>query len=505
MMGFAVNGREPGSPEKPSVLVTGATGYIGGRLVPVLEAAGVRLRCLARQPAALASRVSPATEVVAGDLLDPASLDRALAGIDVAYYLVHSMGAHGDYRETDRMAARNFGEAARRAGVRRIVYLGGLATGDEAFSKHLKSRIETGQVLRESGVPVVEFRASVVIGSGSLSFELIRALVERLPVMICPRWVSTLAQPIGIDDVLAYLAAALQLPDGESRTFEIGGADQASYGDVMREYARQRGLKRVMISVPLLTPRLSSLWLGLVTPVYARVGRELIAGLKNRSVVTDPTALAVFPIRPIGLREAIGRAIRYEDRAFALTRWSDARSSGGATASPADTRFGGKLIDRTPDPRGGRRGPRVCSHRENWGRARLVFRHVAVANQGRDRPVDGRRGDASRAARPEAPAVGDTLDFWRVEAYEPGRRLRLAAEMKVPGRAWLEFEVEPVAGGAVVHQTAVFEPVGLSGLLYWYVLLPVHALIFGGMLRAIGRRAVEGDADRHRAGAGVPL
>ena len=202
----------------------------------------------------------------------------------------------------------NFGEAARRAGTRRIVYLGGLATGDEAFSKHLRSRIETGQVLRASGVPVVEFRASVVIGSGSLSFELIRALVERLPVMICPRWVSTLAQPIGIEDVLAYLAAALELPETGSRTFEIGGADQASYGDVMREYARQRGLKRVMISVPLLTPRLSSLWLGLVTPVYARVGRELIEGLKNRSVVTDPTALAVFPIRPVGLRDAIGRA-----------------------------------------------------------------------------------------------------------------------------------------------------------------------------------------------------
>ena len=390
---------EPGAPGPPHVLITGATGYIGGRLAPVLESAGVRLRCLARQPAALASRVSPTTEIIAGDLLDPASLDRALAGIDVAYYLVHSMGAHGDYRETDRIAARNFGEAARRAGVRRIVYLGGLATGDEAFSKHLRSRIETGQVLRESGVPVVEFRASVVIGSGSLSFELIRALVERLPVMVCPRWVSTLAQPIGIDDVLAYLAAALHLPDGESRTFEIGGADQASYGDVMREYARQRGLKRVMISVPLLTPRLSSLWLGLVTPVYARVGRELIAGLKNQSVVTDPTALAVFPIEPIGLREAIGRAIRYEDRAFALTRWSDARSSGGATASPADTRFGGKLIDRrrihvavdadrafVPIARiGGERG---------WYFGTWLWRI-----QGRDRPVDGRRGDASRAAR----------------------------------------------------------------------------------------------------------
>ena len=241
------------------------------------------------------------TAVVAGDLFDPASLDAALAGIDVAYYLVHSMGAHGDYREKDRVAARNFGEAARRAGVRRIVYLGGLAAGEEALSAHLESRLETGRILRDSGVPVVEFRASVVIGSGSLSFELIRALVERLPIMICPRWVSTLAQPIGIDDVLAYLAAALNLPDGESRTFEIGGADRASYGDVMRQYARQRGLKRVMISVPFLTPRLSSLWLGLVTPVYARVGRELIAGLKNQSVVTDPVALAVFPIRPAGL------------------------------------------------------------------------------------------------------------------------------------------------------------------------------------------------------------
>jgi uncharacterized protein YbjT (DUF2867 family) len=477
-------------PRTPAVLVTGATGYIGGRLVPVLEGAGVRLRCLARHPAALTSRVSQTTEVVSGDLLDPASLDRALAGIDVAYYLVHSMGAGGDYLETDRVAARNFGEAARRARLRRIVYLGGLATGDDVFSKHLKSRIETGRVLRESGVPVVEFRASVVIGSGSLSFELIRALVERLPVMICPRWVSTLAQPIGIDDVLAYLAAALQLPDGGGHTFEIGGADRASYGDVMREYARQRALKRVMISVPLLTPRLSSLWLGLVTPVYARVGRELIAGLKNQSVVTDPTALTVFPIRPIGVREAIGRAIRYEDRAFALTRWSDARSSGGATATAAETRSGGRLIDR--------RQIRVAvgadrafvpiatiGGDQGWYYATCLWRLRGAIDL-----LMGGVGMRRGRRDPNAPAVGDTLDFWRVEAYEPGRRLRLAAEMKVPGRAWLEFEVVPVDDGAVVHQTAVFEPVGLSGLLYWYLLLPVHRVIFGGLLRAIARRAL---------------
>jgi uncharacterized protein YbjT (DUF2867 family) len=457
--------------------------------VPVLEAAGVTLRCLARRPAALESRVSTTTGVVAGDLLDPASLDRALAGIDVAYYLVHSMGAHGDYLKKDRDAARNFGDAALRAGVRRIVYLGGLATGEEALSKHLSSRIETGEVLRASGVPVVEFRASVVVGSGSLSFELIRSLVERLPIMICPRWVSTLAQPIGIDDVLAYLAAALHLPDDETRTFEIGGADRASYGDLMREYARQRELKRVMISVPFLTPHLSSLWLGLVTPVYARVGRELIGGLKNRSVVTDPAALSVFTIRPVGLPEAIRRAIRYEDRAFALTRWSDARSSGGESPLQADTRFGSKLVDNrqirvavnadrafVPIARiGGMRG----WYFGTWlwrirGAADLLMGGVGMRRGRRD---------------PEAPVVGDTLDFWRVEAYEPGRRLRLTAEMKLPGRAWLQFEVVPEIGGALIHQTAVFEPVGLSGLLYWYMLLPVHTMIFGGMLREIARRA----------------
>lgn len=483
---------QPESRRTPAVLVTGATGYIGGRLVPVLEASGIRLRCLARRPAALEPRVAATTEVVAGDLFDPASLDRVLAGIDVAFYLVHSMGAHGNYLEKDRVAARNFGDAARRAGVQRIVYLGGLAAGEEALSAHLESRLETGRILRESGVPVVEFRASVVIGSGGLSFELIRALVERLPIMICPRWVSTLAQPIGIDDVLAYLAAALNLPDGESRTFEIGGADRASYGDVMRQYARQRGLRRVMISVPFLTPRLSSLWLGLVTPVYARVGRELIAGLKNKSVVTDPAALSVFPIRPAGLRDAISRAIRYEDRAFALTRWSDARSSGGDWKLPADARFGSRLVDArrlhvaVDTPRafapiaeiGGERG---------WYYATWVWR-IRGAIDLMMGGVGMRRGRRD----PNALAVGDALDFWRVEAFEPGRRVRLAAEMKLPGRAWLEFEVVPAAGGAVVHQTAVFEPIGLPGLLYWYALLPVHKVVFGGLLRAIARRALGG-------------
>ncbi|MDA1184790.1 MAG: SDR family oxidoreductase [Acidobacteria bacterium] len=478
----------------PAVLLTGATGYIGGRLVPALEASGVRLRCLARRPSALESRVSGSTEVVAGDLLDPASLDAALDGIDVAYYLVHSMGAHGDYREKDRQAAANFGEAAKRARVGRIVYLGGLADGDEALSKHLESRRETGEVLRQSGVPIVELRASVVVGSGSLSFELVRALVERLPVMICPRWVSTQAQPIGIDDVLAYLVAAVRLPDRESRIFEIGGADRASYGDLMREYARQRGLRRVMISVPLLTPHLSSLWLGLVTPVYARVGRELIGGLKNRSVVTDPSALSAFSVKPVGLAEAIARAIRHEDQAFAQTRWSDARSSGGDSPSLPETQFGTRLADRRtvrvgvdPDRAfgpiariGGDRG----WYFGTWmwrcrGAVDLLMGGVGMRRGRRD---------------PDSLVVGDTLDFWRVEAFEPGRRLRLAAEMKLPGRAWLEFEVTPDDGGTIIHQTALFDPVGLSGLVYWYTLLPVHEVVFGGLLRGIARRAETGRA-----------
>jgi uncharacterized protein YbjT (DUF2867 family) len=478
----------------PAVLLTGATGYIGGRLVPALEASDVRLRCLARRPSALASRVSGSTEVVAGDLLDPSSLDAALDGIDIAYYLVHSMGAHGDYRAKDRLAAANFGDAARRAGVRRIVYLGGLATGDEALSQHLESRLETGEVLRESGVPVVEFRASVVVGSGSLSFELIRALVERLPVMICPRWVSTLAQPIGIDDLLTYLVAAVNLRDRESRVFEIGGADQASYGDLMREYARQRGLRRAMISVPLLTPHLSSLWLGLVTPVYARVGRELIGGLKNRSVVTDPSALSVFPVRPVGLADAVARAIGHEDRTFAQTRWSDARSSGGDPQPLSEAQFGTRLVDQ----RTARVG--VQPHRafepiariggdRGWYYSTWLWR----CRGGIDLLIGGvgmRRGRRD----PNDLAVGDALDFWRVEAYEPGRRLRLSAEMKLPGRAWLEFEVRPDAGGAIIHQTALFDPVGLSGLVYWYALLPVHELIFGGLLRELVRRAETGRA-----------
>src|SRR5579872_5098022 len=327
------------------VLLTGATGYIGGRLLKGLEKAGWTVRCLARHPEFLRPRVAPNTEVVKGDCLDPASLPAALAGVHTAFYLVHSMGSSGKFEEEDRQAARNFAASARQAGVCRIIYLGGLGAEGHALSAHLRSRQEVADILRSSGIPTVEFRASIVIGSGSLSFEMIRALVQRLPVMICPRWVAVNAQPIAVEDVIAYLLQALELPEAEAAVFEIGGTDQVSYGEIMQEYARQCGLRRWTISVPVLTPHLSSLWLGLVTPIYARIGRKLIDSLRNPTLVRNPSALKVFDVKPMGLREAIERALHNEDREFAETRWSDALSSGGKTRSWGGVRFGTRLVD----------------------------------------------------------------------------------------------------------------------------------------------------------------
>ena len=304
----------------PRVLLTGASGYVGGRLLKPLENRGCRVRCLARRPTVLEAKTGPSTEVVAGDVLDRPSLEPALRGVDVAYYLVHSMGSDGSFEQVDRQAARHFGEAAEAAGVCRIIFLGALGNTDEALSAHLRSRHEVGDVLRESGVPVLELRASIIIGSGSLSFEMIRSLVERLPIMITPKWVQVPAQPIAIDDVLQYLVAALQLPVSQYRVYDIGGADVVSYADIMHEYARQRGLHLRMIPVPVLTPYLSSLWLGLVTPLYARIGRKLIESIVHSTVVRDTAAQQTFAVRPIGIGEAVRSAIKSEERACAMTR-----------------------------------------------------------------------------------------------------------------------------------------------------------------------------------------
>ena len=448
-----------------TILLTGASGYVGSRFLRVLEEGGCEVRCLAREP----ERVTPrrvTTEIVAGDCLNEASLVAAMDGIDQAYYLVHSMASGPGFAALDRRAASNFGRAAARAGVRRIIYLGGLGDSSASLSTHLKSRVETGEALRDAGVPVVEFRASIVVGAGSLSFEMIRALVERLPVMICPKWVDTRTQPIAIDDVLAYLRAALHLPDGRGGIFEIGGPEVVSYGDMMREYAALRRLRRFFVSVPVLTPRLSGLWLGLITPAQARVGRALVEGLRNPTVVRSPATRETFEIRPMPLRDAFRRAI---DENAAAQYKIDTRAV-TVDAPPAEAfapirRIGGATGWYCADALWRLRG-----WLDRWGGG------VGMPRLRRD---------------PDDCVVGDVIDGWCVEAYEADRLLRLSAGLKLPGRGWLEFRVEPLHGGAcsLIRQTAIFDPRGVAGRLYWYGVLPLHALVFRGLLRRIAERA----------------
>jgi len=473
----------------PFILLTGATGYVGGRLLPALEAGGHAVRCVTRRPEVL-THGHPARDVVRGDVLDRASLDAAMRGVDVAYYMVHSMGAEGSFEDADRQGAVNFAAAAKAAGVGRIIYLGGLGREDEDLSPHLRSRQEVGRILRESGLPVLEFRASIVIGAGSLSFEMIRSLVERLPFMITPKWVRVPAQPIAIDDLLQYLIEALTLPAADYRVYEIGGADRVSYADIMRLYARLRGRRLRMLAVPILTPYVSSLWLGLITPLYARVGRKLIESIVHTTVVSDDLALRTFAVRPMGVEAAVRRALGGDAGGAVATRWTDAVSSAGVPPSWAGVQFGDQLSDArsmvvaaTPavvfkciERIGGDTG----WYAWNW------LWHLRGLLDLWSGGVGMRRGRPS----PDTLRVGDTLDFWRVEAIEPERRLRLSAEMRLPGRAWLEFEVEPEAGGTRIRQTATFDPQGALGRAYWYAISPLHHLVFGGMLRGIARAAL---------------
>jgi uncharacterized protein YbjT (DUF2867 family) len=462
---------------------------VGGRLLAALEARGHAIVCLARRPQNLLSRVGPGTRVIAGDVLDPQSLAAAFEGIDSAYYLVHSMGDATSFETREIAGARNFAAAARSAGVRRIVYLGGLGSERADLSPHLRSRHAVGRILRESGVPTIELRASIVIGSGSLSFEMIRALCEHLPVMITPRWVSVLAQPIAISDLIDYLVQSLEVPINDSMIVEVGGADRLSYAQLMREYMRQRQLKRLMIPVPVLTPRLSSLWLGLVTPVYARVGRKLVESMRHPTVVERDAARRLFNVQPRSAAEAVAAALENEDREFAETRWFDALSASGAPQAFGGTRFGQRLVDRrqvhVQAP------PDACFavvERLGGTNGWLAFGWLWRLRGFLDLLAGGvgmRRGrPANRPVR-----VGDALDFWRVEAYEPPRRLRLFAEMRLPGRAWLEFVVEEEGGGSRLTQSALFDPVGILGRAYWYGVYPLHALVFRGMVNAIANRA----------------
>ncbi len=478
-----------GPDHRPLILLTGASGYIGGRLLKELEKADWPVRCLARHPDFLKPKIAASTEVMQGDCLDRSSLDPAFAGVHTAYYLVHSMGSTGKFEEEDRESAQNFADAARASRVQRIVYLGALGESDQALSAHLRSRHEVADILRSSGIPTVEFRASIVIGSGSLSFEMIRALVQRLPVMICPRWVAVKAQPIAIEDIIAYLLAALKLPLEQSGVFEIGGTDQVSYGEIMQEYARQSGLRRWMIAVPILTPRLSSLWLALITPVYARVGRKLVDSMRHPTLVHDHSALTVFDIKPKGLRVAIERALRNEDREFAQTSWCDALSSAGKPRTWGGAKFGTRLVDSRSVQVSVPPASAFAPIQRIGGLNGWYFANALWWLRGAIDLLVGGAGMRRGRRDPHSLSAGDALDFWRVETFVPDHELRLVAEMKVPGRAWLQFEVEPNSGGSIIRQTAIFDPVGLAGLLYWYALYPVHRWIFGGMLKKIAAAA----------------
>lgn len=478
-------------PPGMKVLVTGATGYVGGRLVPLLLARGHSVRVLARDPSRIEGRSwSGSVEVATGDVLRPETLGAALAGAEVAYYLVHSMQAGAEFHRLDLAAARAFGAAAKAAGVRRIVYLGGLGDADQDLSEHLRSRQETGRALAEAGVPVTEFRAGVVVGSGSLSFEIVRNLAERLPVMTCPRWVFQKTQPIAIRNVLDYLVAALDVPESAGRVIEIGGADAVTYADMVQVYAKVRGLTRWLIPVPVLTPRLSSYWVHWTTPVPASIARPLIEGLRYELVVRNDLARRIFPgIVPLGYEEAVRLALDRFSAGDVETRWTDPLVSGRREAVKMEYIEGmveerrETLVDAPPAvvfaefcKLGGARGWLACT----W-----LWRLRAAL----DRAVGG-VGFRGGRRDPDNLRVGDAVDFWRVESVEPGRSLRLRAEMKVPGRAWLEFRTwSDEAGRTRLSQTAYFSPHGLAGLAYWYALYPVHGLIFGKMVRRLAQLA----------------
>jgi len=475
------------------VLVTGATGYIGGRLIPRLLDAGYKVRILARDPDRLKGREwLDQVEIVTGDVLVPQTLADAMNGVNKAYYLVHSMGGGADFHLRDLEGARNFGFAATEASVNLIIYLGGLGNPDSDLSKHLISRQQTGKALRESNVPVTEFRAAVVVGSGSISFEIVRYLVERLPAMICPSWVYTRTQPIAVEDLLDYLVSALEVPECMGQIIEVGGEDVLTYGEMMLGYAKVRGLRRWLVSVPVLTPRLSSYWVHWITPIPATIVRPLVEGLRNEVVVRNTLAKKLFPdISPMSYIAAVNATLEDLKYGRIETAWSDAlwKTTGEITPLRLIAQSGLILEQRTrqvsvPAPLvykcfaaiGDRRGWYYATWL--WQLRGLVDRLIGGVGlrRGRRHPIDLR--------------VGDSLDFWRVEAVEPNQMIRLRAEMKIPGKAWLEFKATPQPDGTtLLEQNAAFAPRGLMGLVYWYGMYPLHRLIFGGLIRQIARIA----------------
>lgn len=479
-------------------LVTGATGYVGGRLVPVLLALGYRVRVLARHPERLRDRSwHDDVEIVAGDATDETVCERAMADVDVAYYLMHSLVTGKEFEDLELNTARTFAQAAKAAHVKRIVYLGGLAPNDQELSPHLRSRTRVGQVLRSSGVPTAELRAGVVIGSGSASFEMLRYLTERLPIMVTPRWVNSHIQPIAVRDVLRYLAGAATLPAEVNRAFDIGGPDVLTYKQMMQRYAQIAGLKhRVIIPIPVLTPTLSSHWVGFVTPVPAAIAKPLVRSLRNEVVCGNDDIVDYIP-DPAGGRTTFDRAVslaltRIKD-ADVTTRWSQA-SVPGAPSDPLPTDpswAGGSLYEDVRETEVAASADVTWRVVEGIGGANGYFSldWAWWIRGAMDRMVGGvglRRGRRD----PDYLLVGETLDFWRVEERQAPTLLRLRAEMKLPGLAWLEFDITPQGETCLLRQRAVFYPRGLAGQAYWWSVAPFHGIVFRQMNTRMGKAAV---------------
>jgi uncharacterized protein YbjT (DUF2867 family) len=472
-----------------TILVTGATGYIGGRLIPILVDAGYHVRCMVRDERRIRDQSwYKYVDMVKADVFDANSLNKAMHGIDSAYYLIHSMAGGKDFHQQDLVAAKNFGQSAKKYGVKQLIYLGGLGNAASDLSIHLRSRQDTGKMLRKSGVPLTEFRAAVIVGSGSLSFEMIRYLTERVPVMICPSWIYNKTQPIAVSDVISYLIASLENKECLDQIIEIGGDDVVTYKEMMTIYARMRGLKRWMIPIPVLTPRLSSYWVHLVTPIPSTIAQPLIDGLKNEVIVQKNDAQHILPqIKPISYEEAVNEALSRLPTFQIDTPWSDNIHREIGQFEPVilttdegvirerrqiSVQASAATLYQTVTSLGGNNG---------WFYMTWVWRIRGLFDS-----LIGGVGMRRGRRDPKLLRVGDPVDFWRVEAVIPDELIRLHAEMRVPGETWLQFEIHKREDRlSTLIQTNIFVPKGLTGLLYWYLTYPIHRMVFNGLIRKI--------------------